>query len=150
MMKKIASLFMLLIATSIAFHLSFAIHYCSGHVASVSMFGDVAGACCCGAEDDCRNEEPASPPAGYLTGDGDDACCSDKVVAMETDEYQTPAAVTLPGKPDVEVAPFIFLQSQAWQLSEIHAVSGYQIIYPPGSFPGYGIDLLTQICVLRI
>ncbi|MDR1103208.1 MAG: hypothetical protein LBL42_05575 [Tannerella sp.] len=151
MIKKITSLFMLLIAALMAFHLSFAIHYCSGHVASVDVFGSASGRCCCGGaggeEAGCSGwgqDASAFPLGGSLT-DAGNACCSDSFVTMETDEYQMPSAITLSG-PDGGMALFVFLPVQALPLSE---TAVRRVIRPPGCFR-HGPDLLAQICILRI
>ncbi|MDR1336597.1 MAG: hypothetical protein LBK22_07205 [Tannerella sp.] len=146
---------MLLIAVLMAFHLSFAIHYCGGHVASVGMFGRASGRCCCGKaggeEAGCsvrRQEAPAFPPAGSLTGAAS-ACCSDSYVTMETDDCQAPI---LSGPAAEWLAPFAFLPSPPLPFSETAALLNGRIIRPPGGggYIRHGTDLLTQICVLRI
>lgn len=141
---------MLLIATSMAFHLSFAIHCCSGHVASVSLFGHPTGTCCCGddCDDDATRPRPTAtfPNAANLLTGLDTPCCSDKIITLETDEYQTPSAATLHA-PALQVTPILFLPAQPLQLK---AAPASRITYPPGGLPRYGINLLTQICILRI
>lgn len=140
---------MLLTALLMAFHVSLAVHYCSGRMASVSVYGKATGICCCGGESDAdagRTYTYDSP--GYLPDDGG-SCCSDKILAVATDDYQTPSAVSV-FRPETVVAPFVFVQTQGLPLNGIFASSDYQIIFPPGVFPASGIDLLTHICTFRI
>lgn len=138
---------MLLIAVPMAFHLSFAVHYCGGQVASVRMFGHTVGMCCCGDEGD-GHANHLHGIVGYLPDEGN-TCCSDEFVTVETDDYQAPAFTTL-SHPDIGMAPFVFLPAQLLQLNKRFATRKHQIIFPPGGYSGYGTDLLTQICIFRI
>ncbi|MDR1675325.1 MAG: hypothetical protein LBR86_02490 [Tannerella sp.] len=138
---------MLLTAVLMAFHVSFAVHYCCGYMASVRMYGKVTGVCCCGDEN-VRPYDIAALPAGALLN-GDASCCSDKIWAMITDDCQDPPAVTV-FKPTIVIVPFVFDRTHVLPFDGIAAFSAHQIIFPPGGFPASGIDLLTQICILRI
>ncbi|MDR1380575.1 MAG: hypothetical protein LBJ47_03745 [Tannerella sp.] len=132
-----------------AFHLSFAIHYCSGQVASVSMFGHADGTCCCGGDDGGSDDAGRRHgDAEYLPDDGG-VCCLDWLVALETDDFRTPSALVLSG-PEIAAVPFMFLPARMLQPGGIFAAPDFQIIYPPGGFSPHGIDLLTQIHVLII
>ena len=135
---------MLLIALPMTLHVSVVIHYCSGQVASVRMFGHDGGMCCCGE----RAGEGFAFPCACLP-EGGRACCSDRVVAMETDDYRMPACTVLSG-PDATASPVVFLQPGAWLFDGRFAAGSYQTVFPPGGFGGYGKTLLTQICILRI
>ncbi|MDR1116571.1 MAG: hypothetical protein LBL33_10605 [Tannerella sp.] len=144
-------MFLLLMAILMAFHLSFAVHYCSGRIASVNMYGNATGMCCCGNEvNECadRPHHISAITFGYLP-DSDASCCSDKILAIATDDYRTPSAVTV-FKSNMVITPFIFVQTHVLQLDKILATLDCQIIFPPGSFSASGIDLLTQICIFRI
>lgn len=135
-----------------AFHLSFAVHYCSGRIASIDMYGNATDMCCCGNKVNKCADWPHHISAflfGYLPDSDVFSCCSDKILAVTTDDYWMPSVVTA-FKPSMETTPFVFVQTHVLQLDKILATLYYQIIFPPGSFSASGTDLLTQICIFRI
>ncbi|MBN9351853.1 MAG: hypothetical protein J0H55_14325 [Chitinophagaceae bacterium] len=130
-MKKIISIFLLVIYTTTSFSTTINMHYCGGKYSGLTFanFG-VAVQCNCGTHNSTHN-----------------GCCSEKIICAKTDNHKTAQQYWLSSNfPDVTI-PVYFINAaetypQTVSLNNHFSSSGFERSHSPSS--------LSFICTYRI
>jgi hypothetical protein len=139
-MKRILSVFLLIIMAFASVQTTWNRHYCGGILRSVTL-ADGNSACCCGDENQIeKNNSQGLPQINKF-------CCSDYLLDIVTDNFDL-SHVTIG---TVWFMSKAFLcHDDSLKLSEPESFSVLQYIFPPGRLAKYNADLLTLICIFRI
>ncbi|MDR2027259.1 MAG: hypothetical protein LBQ01_06860 [Prevotellaceae bacterium] len=141
-MKRIISVFLLIIMAFASVRTTWDRHYCGGILRSVTLAGK-SSTCCCG--NDKGVEQDNSPDLPKISR----FCCSDYLIDLATDSFDLSrfAAGTVQHIPK----PFI-THEDALKLCRPEDVLPVQYVFPPGAGEParYNADLLTLICIFRI
>jgi hypothetical protein len=147
-MKRTIAIVLLCVAALIAVQPTLAFHYCSGGLSSVRLFSDRTDVCCCGgheAEELTANHLPDAPCELALPVE---SCCSNRVLTLSTDDFQTTQALASGVHPGWALP--VFFVSQLISLKTPDASSILPFNFPPGGLAKSGTDVLALNCILRI
>lgn len=149
-MRRVISLFLLLLMALTTVQTTWTMHFCGG---SLRYFGFATGesGCCCGSMTDdegCEKENTAdgTPSLHALL----ESCCSDYTFKVSTDDY-CPQEQNVSVEAAQQLAPSVsFLSDYPLNVLEPESQALVQHVFPPGAYALSGSDLLSLICILRI
>lgn len=152
-MKKVISIFLLLLMLVIGTHPVLAMHYCAGELYSFGVLNnEIEESCCEDMEmpqqenDSCHSNQNAQE---YNILPSHENCCDIQKIEFSTDDYQYQAQQfylnnVLPTFESVWLALNLLIPTNNEGITK---TSQY---FPPGGFSLHNIDLLTYICIYRI
>ena len=125
-MKRLFSIFLLMIMLLAAMQPTLVFHYCGKSLRSVGLEQTQTNHCCSGS------------------------CCSDYKVTIATDDFQTARQESVDFRPLTCSPVLVVLSDFVWQWREIFTPLISPFVFPPGGFARCGVNWLTFICIFRI
>ncbi|WP_139785137.1 hypothetical protein [Parabacteroides sp. Marseille-P3160] len=147
-MKRIISIFLLLVMLVVGLQPVLNMHFCGGDLLSVSIVerSDEGGCCCAdkGHEPKAESNEASSL---FLANEHRN-CCVQQQIEIATDQYQVQS---------FELSKLLLSLNHIWlawdytinYINPGHSVS-IQHLFPPGGLNKLNLDLLAFVCVYRI
>lgn len=161
-MKRIVSIFLLLLMLVVGAHPVLAMHFCEGNLYSVSILNNDIEKPCCAANmesmsqpeetDSCcaENSDGKSHQEESRLSKSHNDCCAIQKIKISTDDYQRQ-------EKQLNIGHVIPSFDNVWFtlnyiLNSIEPDNTIEIrqIFPPGGLTKQHIDLLTYICIYRI
>lgn len=152
-MKRIISIFLLLLMLVIGTHPVLAMHYCTGELYSFGVFNNEVEKSCCEDMEMPQQEDDSC----HTTSDAQESnilpshenCCDIQKVELSTDDYHHQAQQfnlnnVLPSFENVWMALYLLIPT------ENEGITKTSQYFPPGGLSLQNIDLLTYICIYRI
>jgi len=138
-MKKVVSIFMVVLLLATMFQLTLSTHYCGGEVAAtrISLSGELASCGMEGTEDSC-------PIEGRIQHK---SCCEDFVTVFSTDNTYTPSPVIAESFSNIS-NNFLIPEGTLVPQQEL-PINQFSDVWPPGYLMSTDVDL-SCICVFRI
>ncbi|KAA6349932.1 hypothetical protein EZS27_002671 [termite gut metagenome] len=147
-MKRILSIFLILVMLTAGAHPVFAIHFCKGKLHSVSLMTNKSVKPCCG-ESAAADAPYSGHTESLLVTESHASCCHIQEVQISTDDYQRQAQLnTIPVLPAFESA-WIILNGISNRIEPDNS-STIRHLFPPGGLNKQNLDVLASICIYRI
>lgn len=152
-MKKVISIFLLLLMLIIGAHPVIAMHYCAGELYSFGVLDNEIEKSCCEDMEMPQQDDNACHTTSNIQEDNimpsHENCCDIQKVELSTDDYQHQVqqfnlSNILPSYENVWLALNLLIPT------ENEGVTKTSQYFPPGGFSLHNIDLLTYICIYRI
>ncbi|OJV91802.1 MAG: hypothetical protein BGO34_06705 [Bacteroidia bacterium 44-10] len=152
-MKKVISIFLLLLMLVIGMHPVLAMHYCAGELYSFGVLSNEIEESCCGdmempqQEDNSCHTTPNAQENNVLPSH--ENCCDIQQIELSTDDYQHQVQQFNLNKllPSYENVWLVLNMLIPTENDGITKISQY---FPPGGLSLQNVDLLTYICIYRI
>lgn len=153
-MKKVISIFLLLLMLVIGTHPVLAMHYCAGKLYSFGVLSNEIEKSCCEdmeevpqqEDNSCHTTSKAQEHNVLLSHEN---CCDIQKIELSTDDYQHQVQQfnlnnVLPSFEHVWLAPYLLIPT------EDEGITKTGQYFPPGGLSLQNVDLLTYICIYRI
>lgn len=151
-MKKVISIFLLLMMLVVGTHPVLAVHFCAGEFYSFGVLtNDTEKSCCEGMEipqheDDFCHTTQNTQEHNILPSHQN--CCDTQKIELSTDDYQHPVRQlnlnnVLPSFENVWMVLYLLIPTEKNS-------NNTRQYFPPGGLSLQGIDLLAYMCIYRI
>ena len=154
-MRRITSIFLLLIMLVTGAHPVLAMHFCEGELSSVNLINNMHDHSCCDkmakmSDEDCDNKSRPHKSTSTSVSSVSDGCCHFEKVELSTDDFNYQ-------QHQLNLNNIQLSFDNVWLT--LYSVLNYlvpeslvtvQHIFPPGGLNKLNLDLLTYICTYRI